>query len=171
MEIQVAQAALSHLMVPTLEDSQLGFTVGPGATVKAKRKQLQEVGTGQEAQKTALRVKFNPPPTSSATRAQPHSEIPSQAVADHKAALVAKYTQYRSEDTLEGGADRTSLDGEERNPAARAPGPRQQEIISELIERGEKLQDAMVVAMLKSHQEDLPEMGRPGQAEEGREFM
>ena len=171
MEIQVAQAALAHLMAPTLEDSQLGFTVGPGATVKAKRKQLQEVGTGQGTQKTALRVKFNQTPSPPAMSVQSHSERPSQVVSDHKAALVAKYTQYRSEDTLKGEADKGSLDREGRSLSARVPGPRQQEIISELIEHGEKLQDAMVVAMLKSHQEDLSGMGRSGQTEEGNELM
>ena len=57
----------------------------------------------------------------------------------------------------EEGGGGTEVRGEGEREQMIAPGPKQQEVISELIERGQRLQEAMVGSMLKSHHEGVLE--------------
>ena len=149
IEIQVARAGQTRLSAPAVDASQPGFTVGPGATVKAKRQDLQEVGTerGSKArQSRGLDLKVESTNPSAGTLHQT-AQSSLQAAADHKAALLAKYTQQRTEP----GARRAQSDYDDEREAMEI-GPRQREVISELIERGEKLREAMVVSVFKTRQ-------------------
>ena len=150
IEIQVARAGQTRLSAPAVDASQPGFTVGPGATVKAKRQDLQEVGTerGSKARQCrGLDLKVESTNPSAGTLHQT-AQSSLQAAADHKAALLAKYTQQHTEP----GARRAQSDYDDESEAMEI-GPRQREVISELIERGEKLREAMVVSVFKTCQE------------------
>ena len=151
IEIQVARAGQTRLSAPAVDASQPGFTVGPGATVKAKRQDLQENERTERDSKTrqsrGLDLKVESTNPSAGTLHQT-AQSSLQAAADHKAALLAKYTQQRTEP----GARRAQSDYDDESEAMEI-GPRQREVISELIERGEKLREAMVISVFKTRQE------------------
>lgn len=154
MEIQVAKAGLTHLMVPAEDTAQLGFKVGPGATVTNKRCELHELNMPERGdrlqQKSSLKDElFQNRPTNAPNLHQSPSPS-SQTIASHKAALLAKYIQRRTEPSSTRLEGRTEEVPPDNTPEMMALGPQQREVISELIERGEKLRNAMVLSVLKS---------------------
>ena len=187
VELQVARAGQTNLTAPAVSDgapSPPEFKVGPGTQVREKQgefvKQHRDQGhlaqdrdQGRLAQDRDLGHlaqdrdlgKVEREISTKADRNTDYSEKGGRvdSAASHKAALLAKYINPRTEQkqsvvqqaanagtasvVLSGG------DGTSGGPAA-ALGPRQQEVIAELIERGERLREAMVRAVLDSGKEE-----------------
>lgn len=154
MEIQVAKAGLTRLMAPTEDTTELGFKVGPGATVTAKRRDLHELKVEERSdrpqQKSSLKNELFQNRPINAPNLHQSASPSSQTIASHKAALLAKYVQHHSEPSSTHFEGRTEDLPPNDKPQMMALGPQQREVISELIERGEKLRNAMVLSVLKS---------------------
>lgn len=149
MEIQVAKAGLTRLMAPTEDTTELGFKVGPGATIIAKRRELHELKMEERSDRPQQKSSFQNCPINAPDLHQSASPS-SQTIASHKAALLAKYVQRRTEPSSTHFEGRTEELPPNDKPQMMALGPQQREVISELIERGEKLRNAMVLSVLKS---------------------
>ena len=155
MEIQVARAGQTSLTTSTaVEDTSENpvFKVGPGAPLRAKRREIQEIYTEESKladNQSNLTGQSEQPPTQSAS--------------SHKAALLAKYIDRK---TFEAGetTKQSSPPGSTRDSALPL-GPQQQQVIAELIERGERLRDAMVASVLQS---GLKKVGEEGERERRR---
>lgn len=129
VELEVARAGQTNLMGPAAVGTLSGFTVGPGASLKARRSELQELHAEQVP--GSLQNKLISTSNAENSRQSAHHTIPSsESVATHKAALLAKYM--------------------EPSPTEPCLGPKQHEVLAELIERGERLRDAMVASVLNS---------------------
>ena len=119
--------------------------------MRAERRELDELNTEQPLstrQRSNLRDKLaqnHSNSTSTADNRQPSS----QAIASHKAALLAKYIHHQTEPMNRPMERKTDRDDEQGEIEM---GPQQREVISELIKRGERLRDAMVTSVLKSGQ-------------------
>ena len=182
MEIQVARAGQTRLTTPALSDdpSQLPeFIVGLGAhptdqqhrEQKGRDKENQSLDTrGRRASSDSKETQQEPPKT--------HVE----SATTHKAALLAKYIKPWSEEgrptvqesqTASSGIGPTahrSLSGG-RGCDGVPLGPQQQQVIAELIERGERLREAMTRAVLDS---GVGRRGRRGRRERevlGKKFV
>lgn len=162
IEIQVARAGQTSLATSTAVDDTVGgpvFTVGPGVPLKAKRREFQEIYTEEKLQSKETNKQSN--------LTGQNEQTSTSSASSHKAALLAKYTDRyieRSKPTsgsgqnTQGGLSQSDLTHNSALPL----GPQQLQIIAELIERGERLRDAMVVSVLKSggRQEGEEEEGR-----------
>ena len=161
MEIQVAKAGLTRLMAPKVDTTELGFKVGPGATVTAKRRELHELKMEERVdkpqQKSSLKDENR---LTNAPNLHQSESSSSQTVATHKAALLAKYIQRHTEPSSRHLEGRTEELPPDDKPQMMALGPQQREVISELIERGEKLRNAMVLSVLKSGKDQRVRTGK-----------
>ena len=187
VELQVARAGQTNLTAPAVSDggpSPPEFKVGPGTQVREKQgefvKQHRDQGhLAQDRDRGRLvqdryRGKVEREISTKADWNTDYSEKSGRvdSAASHKAALLAKYINPRTEQkqsvvqqAANAGTASVVLsgDGTSGGPAA-ALGPRQQEVIAELIERGERLREAMVRAVLDSGKERKEE----GEGERGK---
>ena len=160
VELQVARAGQTHLVtsgVATDLSSPPEFKVGPGANEREKQRELEKKDMDQKllAQDSSANAKL------SLSLAPVEKSLQSESAASHKAALLAKYIHphtepgrafiQESKTTVEESGNEVRHSG----IAGQAVplGPRQQEVLAELIERGERLREAMVRAVLDSKKE------------------
>ena len=160
MELQVSNAGKTRLTASAkstakpAKPAKPGGRVSPGTTLKTKKKHVREVKRDHLSPWSAnkVRVKSKSPVPPSLLTTSEAAKSPQQSVANHKAALLAKYIEFHSnpEDRAT-RSEREEREGEGEEERERLKGPQQQSVLSELIERGERLRDAMVLSVLKSH--------------------
>ncbi|CAI8045648.1 C2 domain-containing protein 3 [Geodia barretti] len=162
IELQVARAGQTRLTTPAAASDDVShppeFKVGPGAhrATEKQREPIAEIDTlpPQEHRATSSR---------NTNRGHAEPKTYTESAASHKAALLAKYINPNtSKETATGQEQMTvsptgsgsttgqSVYGEMGSAVARPLGPQQQEVIAELIERGERLREAMARAVLDS---------------------
>ena len=162
IELQVARAGQTRLTTPAAASDDVShppeFKVGPGAhrATEKQREPIAEIDTlpPQEHRATSSR---------NTNRGHTEPKTYTESAASHKAALLAKYINPNtSKETATGQEQMTvsptgsgsttgqSVYGEMGSAVARPLGPQQQEVIAELIERGERLREAMARAVLDS---------------------
>lgn len=161
MELQVSRAGQTRLTTPALSDdpSQLPeFIVGLGAHPTDQQHKEQK-GRDKENQSLDTRERGASADSKETQPEPPKTHM--ESATTHKAALLAKYIKPWSEggrptvqesQTASSGIGPTahrSLSGG-RGCDGVPLGPRQQQVIAELIERGEKLREAMTRAVLDS---------------------
>ena len=181
VELQVARAGQTSLTTSAAVPDDLSqppeFRVGPGAQSisEKQREPMTEMDTRKRLAPREHR-------TSSPNTNGGHPD-PTESAASHKAALLAKYINPWTERggrppvqkpaTASTGIENRIIDQSpsgKRGYTGAVLGPKTQEVIAELIERGERLREAMARAILDSGIPAGMREGRGGREErEGRE--
>ena len=142
VELDVARAGHTHLLAPETLSTLPGFTVGPGASLRETHSELLELSS--ERVHGSLQKRSTTTSNDEDSRRNGRLARSSEAVAAHKAALLAKYIGHHPTES-----------------SRHCLGPKQHEVLTELIGRGERLRDAMVASVLNSGKGgDREESGR-----------
>ena len=175
IELQVARAGQTRLTTPAAASDDLShppeFKVGPGGH-RTTEKQREPTSAEIDTHTTLPPQEHRATSSHNSNRGHTEPKTYTESAASHKAALLAKYINPSTSNagqeqmtvvpTGSGSTTGQSVSGEMGSAVANPLGPKQQEVIAELIERGERLREAMARAVLDSGIEKKERGGKGG---------